>query len=242
MVLATKAALRSGAGLVTAAVPDKGLSVLQVTAPEAMCHPGCGKEVLERLPALDAFSSMAIGPGVSMQPAAGQVLEELLEQVNVPLVLDADALNIIARQPALLQALPKNTVLTPHPKEFERLAGRAFANGYDRLQAARQAASDWSCHVILKGAYSAICAPDGMVRFNPTGNTGMAKGGSGDALTGLLAGILAQGYPIGEACMLGTYLHGLSGDIAADKQGQHGMTAMDLVQAIPSAWRVLSPA
>lgn len=242
MVLATKAALRSGAGLVTAVVPDEGLSALQIAAPEAMCHPGCGKEVLERLPSLDAYSSVAIGPGLSLQLTAGHVLEELLEQVNVPLVLDADALNIIAKQPALLHALPKNTVLTPHPKEFERLAGRAFATGYDRLQAARQAASDWNCHIILKGAYTAVCAPDGMVRFNPTGNSGMAKGGSGDALTGLLAGILAQGYSIGDACGLGAYLHGLAGDIAADQLGQHGMTAMDLVQDIPAAWRALSPA
>lgn len=242
MVLATKAALRSGAGLVTAAVPEEGLIVLQVSAPEAMCHPGCGKGVLERLPTLDAFSSVAIGPGLAMQPAVGHVLEQLLERVNVPLVVDADALNIIAKQPALLHALPKNTLLTPHPKEFERLAGRVFATGYDRLQAARQAASDWNCHIILKGAYTAICAPGGMVHFNPTGNAGMAKGGSGDALTGLLAGILAQGYSIGDTCMLGTYLHGMSGDIAADKLGQRGMTAMNLVRAIPSAWRVLSPA
>lgn len=239
MVLAARAALRSGAGLVTVGVPDAGIHVLQETAPEAMCATGLGEDRLERLPGLEGYTAIGVGPGLGTEAASAGVLSHLLLRAQVPMVIDADALNILAATPELLARLPERSVLTPHPKEFERLVGRHFATGYDRLQAARGAAAEWRSIVVLKGAHTAICLPDGRVRFNATGNPGMAKGGSGDALTGLLAGLMAQGMPTEEACCLGVHLHGLAGDIAAERLGEHGMTALDLVEALPAAWRRL---
>lgn len=236
MVLATRAALRSGAGLVTAAVPDVGVPILQAAAPEAMCALGCGSEWLAELPDLSAHTAIGAGPGMGMQAESASALRRLIERSVVPLVLDADALNLLAAHRELLKSIPDRTVLTPHPKEFERLAGRAFATGYDRLQAAREAAQTWRCTIVLKGAFTAICSPEGHVRFNTTGNPGMAKGGSGDALTGLLTGLLAQGYSTIDAATLGVYLHGLAGDLAAKRLGQHAMTSMDLVLELPAAW------
>ncbi|MBK8226344.1 MAG: NAD(P)H-hydrate dehydratase [Flavobacteriales bacterium] len=236
MVLATRAALRSGAGLVTAAVPEAGVPILQAAAPEAMCALGCGSEWLAELPDLTAHAAIGAGPGMGMHAATASALRRLIERTAVPLVLDADALNLLAAHRELLKSIPDRAVLTPHTKEFERLAGRAFATGYDRLQAAREAAQAWRCTIVLKGAFTAICSPEGHVRFNTTGNPGMAKGGSGDALTGLLTGLLAQGYSTIDAATLGVYLHGLAGDLAANRLGQHAMTSMDLVLELPAAW------
>jgi len=242
MVLAAKATLRSGCGLVTVAVPEDGVAILQASAPEAMCAMGIGVSVLEALPALDAFTAIGIGPGLSTDDRAHGALERLLRDARVPVVIDADALNILAMHRPWLEALPAGTVLTPHPKEFERLMGSAFSTGHDRLLAARSAAQSWRCHIVLKGAFTAICSPDGHVRFNPTGNPGMAKGGSGDALTGLLTGLLAQGHAPGDACLLGTFVHGLAGNEAAARFTQQGMTALDLVESLPSAWLELQRA
>ncbi|MBK9147601.1 MAG: NAD(P)H-hydrate dehydratase [Flavobacteriales bacterium] len=239
MVLATRAALRSGAGLVTAAVPEAGIPIVQASAPEAMCALGCGIECLAEVPDLTAYSAIGAGPGMGMQGESAHALHRLIERNAGPLVLDADALNLLAAHRELLKSIPDRAVLTPHPKEFERLTGRAFTTGYDRLQAAREAAQAWRCTIVLKGAFTAICSPEGHVRFNTTGNPGMAKGGSGDALTGLLTGLLAQGYSSIEAAELGVHLHGLAGDLASKRLGQHGMTAMDLVNEIPAAWRAL---
>lgn len=239
MVLAAKAALRTGVGLVSAAVPDRGANILQVCAPEAMCVPGCGADSIEVIPDLEDYSCIAIGPGLSTVDGAARALERLLEEARVPLVFDADALNLLAASPHLLSRIPDGSVLTPHPKEFDRLSGHPSRNGYERLQRAKDFAAKLRAHIVLKGAYTAICSPDGHVHFNPTGNPGMAKGGSGDALTGMLAGMLAQGYAPTAACMLGAYLHGLAGDLAATMQSQQGMTAMSLVEALPEAWNAL---
>lgn len=239
MVLAARAALRSGAGLVSVAVPDIGISALQACAPEAMCVPGCGTDSIAVIPDIETYSCIAIGPGLSTRDDSASALERLLEGAHVPLVLDADALNVLADSPHLKSRIPDGSVLTPHPKEFDRLAGRPARSGHGRLQNARDLAGQLRSHIVLKGAYTAICAPDGRVRFNPTGNPGMAKGGSGDALTGLLAGLLAQGYSPADACLLGAYLHGLAGDMAAVRHSQQGMTAMNLVESLPEAWNAL---
>jgi len=236
MVLATQAALRSGAGLVTAAVPEAGIPIIQASAPEAMCALGCGSEWLTEAPDLSAYSAIGAGPGMGAKEESVFAMRRLLERTAVPLVLDADALNLMALHRDLLKSIPDRTMLTPHPKEFERLVGRTFATGYDRLQATREAAETWRCTIVLKGAFTAICLPEGHVRFNASGNPGMAKGGSGDALTGLLTGLLAQGYSTTDAAVLGVHLHGLAGDLASQRLGQHGMTAMDVVADLPAAW------
>lgn len=237
-ILATRSALRSGAGLVTARVPEEERAILQTAAPEAMCSADPeADEGIGGLPDLSPFSAVGIGPGLGVRADTALILKNLIQSVTVPCVIDADALNILAENPTWLSFLPQGTVLTPHPKEFDRLAGVESKADHERLQRARELAIRSRCHLVLKGAWTAICDPSGHVLFNPTGNPGMAKGGSGDALTGLLTGLLAQGYAPKEACILGVYLHGLAGDIAAERIGMDGMTSGDLVDAIPAAWR-----
>jgi NAD(P)H-hydrate epimerase len=167
------------------------------------------------------------------------VLKKLIQDRVVPLVLDADALTILSEEPTWKAFLPPETILTPHPKEFDRLEGSTATSGYQRLQCARQMAMATGVVLVLKGAWTATCSPSGEVFFNSTGNPGMAKGGTGDALTGLVTGLLAQGHaPLGAA-LLGVFLHGLAGDLAALHKGMDGMTAGDLVEALPEAWRYL---
>ncbi|MBX2978897.1 MAG: NAD(P)H-hydrate dehydratase [Flavobacteriales bacterium] len=238
-VLATRAALRSGVGLVTAQVPADGHVVLQSTCPEAMCSLDRDAYHLTELPSLDPYNAVGMGPGIGQHGDTERVVKNLIQQTSVPIVLDADALNILAGQPTWMAFLPASTLLTPHPKEFDRLFGSPARSGAERLERAIQQAARWNAVVVLKGAFTAICAPDGRVFFNPTGGPGMAKGGSGDVLTGLLTGLLAQGFTCLEAAILGVYVHGLAGDLAAAHKGSDGMTAMDIAESIPEAWKNL---
>jgi NAD(P)H-hydrate epimerase len=153
--------------------------------------------------------------------------------------VDADALNILANHRHTLTHLPKGSILTPHPKELERLTGKC-QDSYERLMKACELARAAHVHIILKGAYSAIITPEGKCFFNPTGNPGMATGGSGDVLTGVILALLAQGYPTEEAAKIGTYIHGLAGDVAQKKQGMIGMIASDIITCLPTAWRLVS--
>lgn len=238
-VLAARAALRSGAGLVTARVPGQGAAVLQTTCPEALCLSDPNAERLSELPAFGPYDAIAIGPGIGTAPPTATVLKRLLQEASVPVLIDADALNLLAEEPTWTAFLPPGTVLTPHPGEFDRLHGSKAASGYERLVRLQAMALRYGRIIVLKGAFTAVATPGGKVFFNPTGNPGMAKGGSGDVLTGLLVGLLAQGYPLLAAALLGVYLHGLAGDIAARHKGMDGMTAMDSAQAIAEAWREL---
>lgn len=238
-VLATRAALRSGAGLVTSHVPSGGLGILQTAAPEAMCSVDPSDRLITELPQLGAYSAIGIGPGLGTDEATATAIKRLIQDAPAPLVIDADALNILAQNPTWLAFLPPGTILTPHPKEFDRLVGRTVGSGYQRLELAREVALKNRCIVVLKGAWTAVCDTSGRVFFNSTGNPGMAKGGSGDALTGLLAGLLAQGYPSLSAALLGVYLHGHAGDLAARRLGMDGMIAGDLIEELPEAWRAL---
>lgn len=228
-VLTTRAALRSGAGLVTAIVPQDALTVLHTSAPEAMVrvhgdssHP--------------AYSAMGIGPGLGTHGT--EYLRSLLSTHEGPLVLDADALNMMAAERGLLDLVRPGTILTPHPKEFDRLFG-LHGSSLERVQRAAREASERGWVIVLKGAYTAVCSPIGTVHFNPTGDPGMAKGGSGDVLTGLLTGLLARGLKPFDAARTGVWLHGLAGSIAAQKIGRDGMTASNIVDRLPDAWREL---
>jgi NAD(P)H-hydrate epimerase len=234
-VLSAKACIRSGVGLVTVHVPALGVSVLQTTIPEVMCSVDTGDASIESLPKLDHFSAIGMGPGIGKEKDNANALKRLLQDCNVSLVLDADALNILAENKTWLSFLPANTVLTPHPKEFDRLAGPS-ESGHERWKKQREFAMRYNCVVVLKGAYTSVCNPAGQTFFNSTGNAGMATAGSGDALTGLIVGLLAQGYSPTEAAIVGVYLHGLAGDIAAKKQGQEAMIASDIIKAIGSAF------
>ncbi|MDQ3101150.1 MAG: NAD(P)H-hydrate dehydratase, partial [Bacteroidota bacterium] len=236
-VLAVKACSRSGVGLITASVPKHAFAILQSTVPEAMCV-GVDDDHTS-LPELDQYSSIGIGPGIGKEDDIARIVKLLIRSTSSNLVMDADALNILSENRTWLAFLPKNTILTPHPKEFERLYGSPSINDQERLSRAREFAIKHQCIVILKSSITAVCDTSGKVYFNSTGNPGMAKGGSGDALTGLITGLLAQRMAPLKAAIIGVHLHGVAGDITAAEMGMDGMTVSDLIDRIPKAWQQL---
>jgi NAD(P)H-hydrate epimerase len=238
-VLAARACLRSGVGLCTVHSSGANLNILQTSVPESMCSADAHNEYITQLPDLSPYRAIAIGPGLRQQPATALVLQQLLQQAPCPLVIDADALNLLSVNPLLMEYLPANSILTPHPGEFDRLFG-ASGNAYSRLQKAMQKAQQYRVYIILKGAYTAIVTPQGVCYFNTTGNAGMATGGSGDVLTGIVVSLLAQAYEPLHACLLGVFLHGLSGDIAAKRLSQEAMLASDIVECLGKAFKRLS--
>jgi NAD(P)H-hydrate epimerase len=168
---------------------------------------------------------------------AADVLQTILQTAVSPLVIDADAINIMAAYPSMLDMLPEDSILTPHPKEFDRLTGSACRTSFERRQKALLFAAERNVIVVLKGAYTAICLPNGHTIFNPTGNPGMATAGSGDVLTGIILSLLAQNYTPKEAAVAGTYIHGLAGDLAAAEYGQNSMIAGDIIRMLGKAFR-----
>ena len=184
----------------------------------------------------DRFSAIGIGPGIGTDDDMARMLKRIVQDAPAPLVLDADALSILSENRTWLAFLPKGAILTPHPKEFDRLTDGS-ENGFERLAKARAFAIRFGIVLVLKGAHTAVCAPDGTVYFNPTGNPGMAKGGSGDALTGIITGLRAQGLEATSAAVLGVYAHGLAGDLAAADLGMDGMLPSDLIAHLPLVWR-----
>ena len=239
-VLATKACLRCGAGKVTVCTPRRNNDIMQVSVPEAvMC---LDKEETYFSEAVDTadFDAVGIGPGLGRLEASAIALITQIRRTQAPIVVDADGLNILASHRAWLQQLPKGIIMTPHPKEFERLAGNRFGDSFERLSSARDMAEHLQAYIILKGHYSALCLPDGNIMFNPTGNAGMATAGSGDVLTGIITGLLARGYKQADACMLGMYVHGLAGDLAAKDLGMECMVASDIIRYLPQTFKRLS--
>lgn len=235
-VLTTMATLRSGAGLTTVAVPACGYSILQMSTPEAMVIADEHPHALTTLPDISKATVIGVGPGLGQHGETKDLLKNLLSVFSKPMVIDADALNIIAENPEWLGEIPPGSILTPHPGEFKRLVGE-WSNDFERLEKQRHLAQEIKGVIVLKGAFTSIVSPDGTVYFNPTGNPGMATGGSGDVLTGILTGLLAQGYESVEAAILGVYLHGLSGDLAVLETGPESLIASDLVRFLPSAFR-----
>jgi ADP-dependent NAD(P)H-hydrate dehydratase / NAD(P)H-hydrate epimerase len=227
--LAGKACLRSGVGLLTVHVPRCGYAIMQISLPEAMASVDIHEQLITTLPPLDSYSAIGIGPGLGKDPQTLRALANLLKDAEAPIVCDADALNLLAENKELLEKLPENTILTPHPKEFERLT-RKSDNDYDRLELAREFAQKHRVIVCLKGAHTAVVWADGTVHFNGTGNAGMATGGSGDVLTGILTALVAQHYRPEDAARLGVFQHGAAGDRAADQRSQVAMIASDIVE------------
>jgi ADP-dependent NAD(P)H-hydrate dehydratase / NAD(P)H-hydrate epimerase len=234
-VLAAKAAMRSGAGLLTAHVPTEGVTVMQTAVPEAMCSIDLHPHLISEMPKIERFSAIGAGPGLGQDTDTANMLKMLIQEAKVPLVLDADALNILSENPTWLRFLPKGTVLTPHPKEFDRLAGKS-ESGRERWQLQRDFAKRYNCVVVLKGAFTSVCNPAGQTFFNLTGNPGMATAGSGDVLTGIILGLLSQGYGPSEAAVLGVHVHGLSGDLVAEHSGMDAMMAGDIVDGLGAAF------
>lgn len=243
-VLAAGACLRSGVGLLTAHIPGCGYDIFQTSRPEAMCLTDAQTDFISELPELQAYQAVGIGPGLGQEDSSLTVLRQLLKEAAkalektgqpLPLVIDADALNLLGQHRELLKLLPENTVLTPHPKEFERLTEPA-RDDYHRLDLLRDFAKKHRCLVVLKGAYTCLATPTGELHFNSTGNAGMATGGSGDVLTGVLLALRAHAQISAfEAVRLGVYAHGRAGDMAAQETGEAGLIAGDLVTHIGHA-------
>lgn len=237
-ILTAGAALRSGTALVTVRCPRCSTLSLQGSLPEAMCWEDGGENYLEEPVKTGPYTAIGIGPGIGTARETGNVLKRLIQDTDVPLVLDADALNLLSENPTWLSFLPGETILTPHQKEFARLCGKT-SDPFARTQQQLEFAKRYNCYVILKGRFTAIACPDGQLFFNPTGNHGMAKGGSGDILTGILTGLLAQGLSPMKTALLGVYLHGLAGDLCLSETSAYGMKSGDLVDYLPAAWRML---
>jgi len=244
-VMAANSALRSGAGLVTLAVPAGLNEVLEVKTTEAMTvpvgRPDAGLLRAGDLPQLlqlaEGRTVVALGPGIGTAASSVYLVHSLLPELSAPLVIDADGLNALALQPELLLARQgRVTVLTPHPGEMARLTGRTVPEvEADRIACAREFAARYGVHVVLKGAGTVVAAPDGAIAVNGSGNPGMASGGMGDVLTGVVAAFIAQGYPPFDACRLGVFLHGLSADILAGRGRGQGLNATDVQETLPEA-------
>lgn len=227
-VLSARACLRSGVGLLTMVTPLAGIDILQTSVPEAMVMDNLDISTID----WSRFNAVGIGPGLGTSELAANLLSQVSGHLNV---VDADALNIISQRPELLKTLRPGTILTPHPKEFERLFG-ATSNDFERADKAIAKAKEHQLIIILKGHYTLVAMPDGKAFINITGNPGMATAGSGDVLTGILSGLIAQGYIPEEAARLGVFLHGLAGDIAAEKTSMEAMIASDITENLGEAF------
>lgn len=238
-VLSTRGALRSGSGLVTAILPQSGIDILQMAAPEAMAQANDGKDELGGKPDLESYAAIGMGPGLGTSTETQKLVHHVLENSKVPLVIDADAVNALAQNPEWNNSLRPEVVLTPHPGEFKRLVGD-WSNDFEKLEKQVAWATENKVCLVLKGAHTSVATPDGKVYINSTGNPGMATGGSGDVLTGIIAGLLAQGYSPKDAAIAGVYLHGKAGDLAVADTGHEALIASDLVQYLGKAFLSLN--
>lgn len=238
-VLAAKACLRAGCGKLTVHSPKKNNMVLQISVPEAIIQLDREETTFSEPIDTEEYHVVGIGPGLGTSEQTAIAMISQIRRSQCPIVADADALNMLGTHRSWMQQLPKGMILTPHPKELDRMEGNC-ADSYERLVKASNLAERIQGYVILKGHYSALCMPDGHVIFNSTGNAGMATAGSGDVLTGIITGLLARGYKQAEACLLGMYLHGLAGDIAAKELGEESLIASDLIQYLRKAFKRLN--
>lgn len=239
-VLASKACLRSGVGLLSVYIPTCGYNILQSTIPEAMVVCDVHEKIIASGFNVSQFDSVCIGPGIGTNTETANAIKEILASSEKPMVIDADAINILAVNKSWLSYVPLKSIFTPHYKEFERLVGKT--NSSDEAIAKQiEFSKMYNVFVILKGHNTTISFPNGSCYMNTTGNAGMAKAGSGDSLSGILTALLAQGYLPEQASIAGVYLHGLAGDIAANETGEYSLLATDLIDNIGNAFlKILS--
>ena len=237
-VLAAKACLRCGVGKVTVHTPTLNNDILQLALPEAILSHDRDERIFTSAVPTDCYQSIAIGPGLGTEQKTAIAFIEQVRHAHIPLLIDADGLNILADHKGWIMQIPKMAVLTPHPLEFRRIGNRSI-DSYSTLYEALEMAINHQFYIVLKGHYTAICTPEGKIFFNPTGNSGMATAGSGDVLSGIISSLLAQKYPAEDACRLGVYIHGLAGDIAARELGETCVTASDIVAKLPQAFKEL---
>lgn len=234
--LAAKACLRSGVGKLCVRTPKCNYHVLQSTVPEAVLLLDHEETIISEAVASEGFDALGIGPGLGRNENTAIAMIAQIRRSQCPIVLDADGINVLSTHRAWTHQLPKDIIMTPHPGEFDRLVGSPSNSSYERLTRAIELAGQLSCYILLKGHYSALCMPNGRVVFNSTGNSGMATAGSGDVLTGIITALLARGYKHAEACIVGMYLHGLAGDLAARELGKESLLASDIVCYLPKAF------
>ena len=234
-ILASQACLASGVGLLTVHVPKVGYNVIQSSVPEALVEIDQSEFIFTDEKNVDKFTAIGIGPGIGKGVTRAEALKKVLTKCKVPITIDADALNIISENKDFLELIPKNSVFTPHPGEFDRLFGKCNS-GFERFELARNVSVKHNVIIVLKGAFTQIYTPEGRVYFNSTGNPGMATGGSGDVLTGIITGLLAQGYSPISASLAGVYIRGLAGDLASEAKGENAMVASDIISYTGNAF------
>lgn len=235
-ILSSKACLRTGVGLLTVHVPQSAYEIMQTAVPEAMLMIDETETNFLKKELLNKFNAIGIGPGIGKKKSMRMALKTVIENSDVPIVFDADAINILAENKEWLNNIPKNSIFTPHPKEFERLVGKS-TNNFDRSKMQVDFAKKYNVYVVLKGANTAVACPDGKIYFNSTGNPGMATAGSGDVLTGIILSLLAQGYSSKDAALIGVFIHGLAGDIAADEMSEEALIASDIISCLGKAFK-----
>lgn len=233
-VLSAHGCLRSGVGKLTCFICEKGYDIMQIKTPEALCKV-FGVDHVENIGEVKDYNVVGVGPGLGPFESHVKLLEKLFRS-KMQLVLDADALNTISNHKELLNSIPENTIITPHPKEFERLFGKT-AGEMEAQNLALEKAYEYGIYIILKGRYTFIATPSNAAYYNETGNAGMATAGSGDVLTGIITGLLAQGYEPEDACKFGVYLHGLAGDLAAEDISQEALIASDIYKYLGKAFQ-----
>lgn len=237
-VLAAKACMKTGAGLVTSYIPKCGYEIMQTALPEAMAVVDTEINFISDNIRLEKYNAIGIGPGIGLEKQTQNVVKLLIQNSAVRIVFDADAINCIAENKTWLSFVPAGSIFTPHPKEFERLAGKV-KNSEERVGLQKEFSLKYNIYIVLKGARTSISCPDGNVYFNSTGNPGMATGGSGDVLTGVITSLMAQGYTSEQSCILGVYLHGLAGDFAAHHLSEESMIASDIIDHLSEAFKFI---
>ncbi len=235
-LLCSSACLKSGAGLVTAHIPRIGNNILQTGLPDAMITLDDHENTITKIPNIENYTTIGIGSGIGIDSLTQQAFINLLSRYRRPMVIDADAINILSLNKGWLEYVPKGSIFTPHPKEFERLFGKS-TDSFARINKQIELSVKHKFIIVLKGAYTSISTPEGIIYFNPTGNPGMAKGGSGDVLTGMITAFLSQGYTSEQAAMMGVYLHGLAGNLALKNKTNYNITASDQIQHIANAFK-----
>ncbi|AFJ90466.1 bifunctional ADP-dependent NAD(P)H-hydrate dehydratase/NAD(P)H-hydrate epimerase [Blattabacterium sp. (Blaberus giganteus)] len=242
VVLSATASFRTGIGKLNVYVPYYGYKIIQNALPEAIVNTDKTKQhwinniVISNE---NNINAIGIGMGMGVHPKTVYALESFLLKIKnkkIPMVIDADAINILSHKLQLLDLLPEETILTPHPKEFQRLLCRSWKNDYDKLRLLKEMSKKYKIFIVFKGAHTIISTPSGNLYFNSTGNPGMSTAGSGDILTGMIMSLLSQGYSTKESCIMGVYLHGLAGDIASKKLSKEAIIANDIINHIGEAY------
>ena len=238
-VMAAKGALRVGAGLVTLHTDKMGVKIIHNQISEALVSIDTGKEAfITNLPNLSGYNALAVGPGIGVRRETASFLKLLIQESSKPIVLDADAINILSQNPTWLAFLPKRSILTPHPGEFARLVGRRLSH-YDNIQKQIELSQRFGIYILLKGGRSSLSLPDGQILINDSGNPGMATAGMGDVLTGIIVGLLASGYSAMEAATLGMFIHGYAADLALENESYESLIATDLLTYLGRAFKSL---